>query len=134
MFLEKPHLRFDGIYVSRNTYIRTGIVEWRVKNPVHLVCYYRYLRFFPQGEYVYRTTPMTLASIAPSMQHLPKYSTKANASGNAEPVLRGKFRLTVSAAPVAVSWPHVNVCDVRLLCQPRPGQHGKAGCSESIVF
>lgn len=26
-----------GLYVSRNTYIRCGIVEWAVKNPVHMV-------------------------------------------------------------------------------------------------
>ena len=44
MYLDRPHLRFDGLYVSRNTYIRTGVTEWRVKNPVHLVCYYRYFR------------------------------------------------------------------------------------------
>lgn len=44
MYLERPHLRFDGLYCSRNTYIRTGVTEWRVKNPVHLVCYYRYFR------------------------------------------------------------------------------------------
>lgn len=24
MFLEHPHVRFDGVYVCRNTYIRTG--------------------------------------------------------------------------------------------------------------
>jgi hypothetical protein len=24
MFLENPHVRFDGVYVCRNTYIRTG--------------------------------------------------------------------------------------------------------------
>ena len=28
MFLDRPHLRFDGLYVSRNTYIKRGIVEW----------------------------------------------------------------------------------------------------------
>lgn len=28
MFLERPHLRFDGLYVSRNTYIKRGLVEW----------------------------------------------------------------------------------------------------------
>ena len=44
MYVERPHLRFDGLYCSRNTYIRTGVTEWRVKNPVHLVCYYRYFR------------------------------------------------------------------------------------------
>lgn len=26
-----------GLYVSRNTYIRTGIAEWKISNPVHLV-------------------------------------------------------------------------------------------------
>jgi hypothetical protein len=26
-----------GLYVSRNTYIRAGIAEWRTTNPVHLV-------------------------------------------------------------------------------------------------
>lgn len=46
VFLSAPRLRTDGLYVSRNTYIRTGIVEWRTKNPVHLVTYFRYWRFF----------------------------------------------------------------------------------------
>ena len=52
MYLDRPHVRFDGMYVSRNTYIRTGIPEWKVKNPVHLVCYYRYMRFLPDGRCV----------------------------------------------------------------------------------
>ena len=64
MFLDLPHLRYDGVYVSRNTYIRTGITEWRVKNPVHLVCYYRYLRFFPTGDFAYRTCPETIAQVS----------------------------------------------------------------------
>lgn len=29
---------YPGLYVSRNTYIRTGIAEWKITNPVHLVC------------------------------------------------------------------------------------------------
>ena len=57
MFLQRPHLRFGGLYVSRNTYIRTGITEWRIKNPVHMVCYFRYLRFLPDGRFLYRTSP-----------------------------------------------------------------------------
>ena len=44
LYLDRPHMRFDGVYISRNTYLRTGLVEWRVKNPVHLVCYFRYYR------------------------------------------------------------------------------------------
>lgn len=45
MFLELPHIRFDGIYVARNTYIRTGVVEWRNRYAAHLVSYFRYFRY-----------------------------------------------------------------------------------------
>ncbi len=68
MFLERPHLRFDGVYVSRNTYIRTGLTEWRVKNPVHLVCYYRYLRFLPDGTLLYRTSPEIPSKVERSLR------------------------------------------------------------------
>ena len=94
MFLDRPHLRFDGIYVSRNTYIRTGITEWRVKNPVHLVCYYRYLRFFPHGEFAYRTTPQTVAVVASSLEKLPRERGRGTSEGT-EPVLRGRYRMLV---------------------------------------
>ena len=50
-------MRYDGLYVSRNTYIRTGLTEWRIKNPVHLVTYFRYLHFFPDGTFTTRTSP-----------------------------------------------------------------------------
>lgn len=63
MFLQRPHLRFDGLFVSRNTYIRTGITEWRIKNPVHMVCYFRYLRFLPDGRFLYRTSPEVRHSV-----------------------------------------------------------------------
>ncbi|KAJ4837089.1 F-box protein 7 [Turnera subulata] len=36
MWLFRPRLRTDGLYVSRNTYIRAGVREWTVTNPVHL--------------------------------------------------------------------------------------------------
>ena len=57
MFLQRPHMRFDGLYVSRNTYLRKGLTEWRYKNPVHLVTYFRYLRFLPDGGFITRTSP-----------------------------------------------------------------------------
>lgn len=50
MFLDVPHVRFDGVYVARNTYIRIGAVELHRSNTVHLACYYRYYRFFPNGQ------------------------------------------------------------------------------------
>lgn len=41
MFLQAPHLRFEGLYVSRNTYIRQGAVEWKREKTCHLVTYFR---------------------------------------------------------------------------------------------
>lgn len=57
MLLDRTHVRFDGVYVSRNSYIRTGVVEWETRNAVHMVLFFRYMRFFPNGTFVYRTSP-----------------------------------------------------------------------------
>lgn len=118
MFLEKPHLRFDGIYVSRNTYIRTGIVEWRIKNPVHLVCYFRYLRFFPQGEFAYRTTPLPLSAVAPSLDKLPSDSAK-HKPGGAEPVLKGRFHLQGTKLLCAMTYPNMVGTQIRTTLELR---------------
>ncbi|MCO5595572.1 hypothetical protein L7F22_049617 [Adiantum nelumboides] len=64
MWILRPRLCFDGIFVSRNTYLRTGVAEWRVTNPVHLVCYYRYIRFYPSGKFLYKVTPHRLKEVA----------------------------------------------------------------------
>ena len=57
MWLFQPRLRHDGVYVSRNTYVRVGTPEWRLSKHVNLVVYYRMYRFYADGTCVYRTTP-----------------------------------------------------------------------------
>lgn len=52
-----------GVYVSRNTYIKPGVTDWDNVNPVHLVCYYRYFRFFSNGEFLSKTSPHKLAQV-----------------------------------------------------------------------
>jgi len=77
MYLNRPRLRFDGIFISKykiqpnfksfknlffpinncfcvgkNTYVRQGTTEWTYHQPVHSVVYYRYLRFFPREDRV----------------------------------------------------------------------------------
>lgn len=37
MFLERPRLRTDGVYVSRNTYVKAGVAEWTARKSVHVV-------------------------------------------------------------------------------------------------
>lgn len=52
MFRHRPRIRFNGIYISTVNYIRAGAANtthstWGA--PVHIVTYYRYLRFFRDG-------------------------------------------------------------------------------------
>ncbi|KNE58622.1 hypothetical protein AMAG_04185 [Allomyces macrogynus ATCC 38327] len=56
-FIREPRIRFDGVYISRCMYVRQGISEFGFNNPVHLVEYFRYLRFFRDGRVLsYMTT------------------------------------------------------------------------------
>ncbi|XP_073315323.1 F-box protein 7-like isoform X1 [Primulina huaijiensis] len=67
MWLLRPRLRTDGLYVSRNTYIRAGIAEWKISNPVHIVCYYRYLRFYPSGRFLYKNSSQKVKDVVKCM-------------------------------------------------------------------
>lgn len=58
MYLQRPRLNFDGMYISKASYARAG--EKGLDNfyqPWHLVEYYRYLRFFADGTVYFLTTP-----------------------------------------------------------------------------
>uniref|UniRef100_A0A672K6I9 F-box only protein n=1 Tax=Sinocyclocheilus grahami TaxID=75366 RepID=A0A672K6I9_SINGR len=58
MFLEKPRVRFDGVYISKTSYIRQGEESLDgFYRAWHQVEYYRYLRFFPDGQVMMLTTP-----------------------------------------------------------------------------
>lgn len=67
MWLLRPRVRTDGLYVSRNTYIRVGVAEWKVSNPVHVVCYFRYVRFYPSGRFLYKNSSHKLKEVAKHM-------------------------------------------------------------------
>ena len=74
MFRFRPRLRFNGCYISTVNYIRPGgstpsQVSWNT--PVHIVTYYRYLRFFRDGSCV---SLQTTAEPLDVVHHL----TKAN--------------------------------------------------------
>ncbi|KAK4747338.1 hypothetical protein SAY87_026375 [Trapa incisa] len=64
MWLLRPSIRTDGLYVSRNTCIRAGVAKWKVTNPVHLVCYFRYLQFFPFGRFLYKNSSQKIKDVA----------------------------------------------------------------------
>ncbi|XP_061766299.1 F-box only protein 9 isoform X1 [Nerophis ophidion] len=58
MFLKRPRVRFDGVYISKTSYIRQGEESLDgFYRPWHHVEFYRYLRFFPDGTVLMLTTP-----------------------------------------------------------------------------
>ncbi|KAF8424891.1 hypothetical protein EV426DRAFT_532390 [Tirmania nivea] len=54
MFHSRPRIRYNGLYISTCNYIRPGAFHSSSTTvtgatPVHIVTYYRYLRFYPDG-------------------------------------------------------------------------------------
>ncbi|XP_077080206.1 F-box only protein 9 isoform X2 [Siphateles boraxobius] len=69
MFLERPRVRFDGVYISKTSYIRQGEESLDgFYRAWHQVEYYRYLRFFPDGQAMMLTTPEDPLVVVPRLR------------------------------------------------------------------
>lgn len=75
VFQTFPRIRFTGVYISTVNYTRAGAasayqnVSWN--SPIHIVTYYRYLRFYPDG------TVLSLLSTTSPLDVVP-YINKEN--------------------------------------------------------
>lgn len=130
MWVERPRLRTDGLYVSRNTYIRTGIVHWEVKNPVHLVRYFRYYRFYQDGTFVYKTAPQTPEEVWQLME-FPKTRGRGMRNG----VHCGSYHMEGDRIHVSIVYPGKNPTEIRtrlLLRSTCPGAFNRLN-TESLT-
>uniref|UniRef100_A0A2P2IKQ0 F-box protein n=1 Tax=Rhizophora mucronata TaxID=61149 RepID=A0A2P2IKQ0_RHIMU len=98
MWLLRPRVRTDGLYVSRNTYIRSGVREWTITNPVHLVCYFRYIRFYPSGKFLYKNCPQVVKEVAKCM------NLRASKEDS---IFSGRYTLTDDKVEAAFLYPKV---------------------------
>jgi F-box protein 9 len=58
MWIEKPRIRRDGVYISKCSYKRTGWSDTLTYlQPIHIVTYYRYLRLLKNSNFLFLTTP-----------------------------------------------------------------------------
>ncbi|KAL8141228.1 hypothetical protein V2J09_007249 [Rumex salicifolius] len=105
MWLLRPRVRTDGLYVSRNTYIRAGIAEWKISNPVHLVCYFRYIRFYPSGRFLYKNSSQKVKEVAKFMNF------KASKT---ECVFRGQYTLADDKVEAALIYPGMRPTVLRI--------------------
>jgi F-box protein 9 len=104
MFRNRPRIRFNGCYISTVNYIRPGQAStsqltWQ--SPVHIVTYYRYLRFFRDGTVI---SLLTTDEPADVVHHLTKELQEAHRGGVGQHLpssvmqsaLRGRWRLSNS--------------------------------------
>jgi F-box protein 9 len=122
VFHSHPRIRFTGVYISTVNYTRAGgasATQATWGTPVHIVTYYRYLRFFRDGtvislqstnepvEVVHHLTkenvalvrggkehhPLNFTSSAPATNPPPFQSGPPTAHHLMKPALRGRWRL-----------------------------------------
>ncbi|KAJ8447900.1 hypothetical protein Cgig2_012035 [Carnegiea gigantea] len=105
MWLLRPRVRTDGLYVSRNTYIRAGVAEWKITNPVHLVCYFRYIRFFPSGRFLYKNSSQKLRDVAKFMNFR---------ASKTDCVYRGQYTLSDDKVEAALLYPGMRPTVLRI--------------------
>lgn len=100
----RPRIRFNGVYISTCNYHRSGghsgpSLSWNT--PVHIVTYYRYLRFYPDGTVLSLLTTHEPADVVYSFSknHLTPAHLGGLPSGGsalsvwAEQVSRGRWRM-----------------------------------------
>lgn len=74
MFIDRPRIRYDGIYISTCHYIRPGTSDTTWNQPIHFVTYYRYFRFFPNGTVLKHVSTNEPAHVVKLLQ--PGYNKK----------------------------------------------------------
>lgn len=99
MFRSRPRLRFNGCYISTVNYIRPGgntasQATWNT--PVHIVTYYRYLRFFRDGRCA---SLLTTSEPTDVVHHLTKENMHTRHAGGLPSAvmnncLRGRWKLS----------------------------------------
>lgn len=109
MFQLRPRIRFSGCYISTVNYIRPGAStpsQISFNTPVHIVTYYRYLRFFRDGtcislltttepiEVVHHLTKENLPPLTTTATTTTATGGGAGAGGVISNALRGRWKLS----------------------------------------
>lgn len=69
MYRDKARIQLHGVYTSKTSYFRHGENSFQDQfyRPMHLIEYYRYVRFFADGRAYMLTTPEAPAAIVPRL-------------------------------------------------------------------
>lgn len=107
MFLKRPRLNFDGVYISKTSYARAG--EQSLDNfyrPWHLVEYFRYMRFFSDGNMIFLTTPdepkTTVAKLKNKASAASASSSYQGFIQNEHSILKGTWTLAMDKVSIVL--------------------------------
>ncbi|KAF1839652.1 hypothetical protein BDW02DRAFT_513981 [Decorospora gaudefroyi] len=98
LFQHRPRIRFNGCYISTVNYTRPGqasptSVSWN--SPIHIVTYFRYLRFLRDGTCISLLTTAEPADVVPYLyvEHMHKNHGALPSAAMKDAVL-GRWRMT----------------------------------------
>lgn len=106
MYFDRPRLETIGCYISKTSYIRHGDNSFqdRTHRPWHVVTYFRYLRFFPGGLVLLKTTADPPSSVVGSLKwRLPKDVS----------ILSGDYKLRGDRVFIVAKQPRFNNVNAR---------------------
>lgn len=103
LFRQRPRIRFNGCYISTVNYTRPGAnsaltLSWN--SPIHIVTYYRYLRFLPNGTVISLLSTSEPADVVPYLSMENMHKNHGNLpSAPMKDALLGRWRLSGPAVP-----------------------------------
>jgi F-box protein 9 len=103
LFRQRPRVRFNGCYISTVNYTRPGAASTMTLtwgSPIHIVTYYRYLRFLRDGTCISLLTTAEPSDVVPHLytEHMHK-NHGALPSAPMKDALLGRWRLTGPETP-----------------------------------
>lgn len=95
MYIERTRILFNGCYISKTSYIRCGENSFQDQfyRPIQLVEYYRYIRFFPDGQILMMTTSDEPSVGVGRLRHQTTYR---------KDIMRGHYRLNGEVVNIAL--------------------------------
>eukprot|EP00775_Hariotina_reticulata_P009348 gene9348-9511_t len=94
-----------------------GAVEWRHEKAVHLVTYFRYFRFFPDGSLLYRTSPHTIKQVVKTLLKSPGQAKGQHR--NEQFVYNGRYVIKGGKVFLVIVYPNSRNTEVRARCAIR---------------